>query len=54
MQSGLEGSQAVSAHHMQQGGLAGIVESQEEDFRIFICQTYKLDASTAGLKQIPK
>lgn len=45
MEGGLEGGQAVSAHHVQQGGLAGIVESQEEDFRILICQAYKLDAS---------
>lgn len=37
---GTELGEAVVAEHVQQGGLAGVVEAEEEDFAALIAQSY--------------
>lgn len=36
MKSGLQDGDAVVFEHMQKGGFAGVVETEEEEFGVFV------------------
>lgn len=39
VQSGLQGSETVILEHVKEGGLSGVVQSEEKNFCVFVDQT---------------